>query len=118
MATGRSFGVILAAAAMLMAAACGHLETRDAVLVSRVQPTYPEHARERAVEGRVVLEFAINEDGIPAGIIVVEATPEGVFESAAIAALSKWRYQPAVRYGKRVAVPENEIVMEFSLEAG
>lgn len=99
-----------------MLAACGHLETRDAVLVTRVQPDYPEVARERSIEGRVVMEFTINEDGIPAGIIVVDATPSGIFESAAIAALSRWRYQPAVRYGKRVAVPENEIVMEFSLD--
>jgi len=105
---------IVAALALLVG--CGHLETRNAVLVKEVQPDYPDVARERRVDGRVVLEYTINEEGIPSGIIVVDATPSGIFESAAIAALSKWRYQPALRYGKRVPVPESEIVMEFTLD--
>lgn len=100
---------------ILLLAGCSHLETRDATLIRDVKPVYPEEARLRGIEGRVVLEFTINEDGVPVDIQIVEATPEGVFELAAISAVSQWRYRPALKYGRKKRIEESEAVLNFSL---
>lgn len=101
--------------AILSLAACAHFENRDAILVTSVQPDYPQEARDQGIEGRVVLEYIINEEGIPVDIQIVEATPKGVFELAAIAALSQWRYQPALKMGRPTRSPEAEAVLNFEL---
>lgn len=96
--------------------ACTHFETRDAVRITAVEPVYPEHARVQGVEGRVIVEYVIDETGVPTELQVVEATPPGVFDEAALRAVSAWRYQPALRYGKPVKSPEAEAVLLFELD--
>lgn len=107
---------LLAASAML--AGCGHLETQNAELVKEVAPTYPEMARREGVEGRVILEYTISEEGFPVDVRIVESTPPGVFDAVAINALSKWRYIPARKLGDRVKIPEAEAVFTFKITDG
>lgn len=107
--------LIVATLAMLLAG-CAKFETRDARLIKRVNPIYPTEAAAQGIEGRVFLEFTIGQDGRIKDIVVVEATPPGTFEAAAIEALSQWEYEPALRRGRAVDVPEGEIVLEFTVQ--
>lgn len=106
---------ILLLACLGLLSACTHFETRDAVRIVAVEPVYPEHARVRGIEGRVIIEYVIDENGVPTDLQVVDADPPGLFERAALRAVSAWRYQPALRYGKPVKSPEAEAVLLFEL---
>jgi TonB family protein len=58
-------------------------------------PTYPETAQQRRVEGYVDVEFTVNAQGNVEQPRVVASQPSGVFDAAALAAVSRWRYPPA-----------------------
>jgi TonB family protein len=87
-------------------------EARDpnsvaAVILQRVyavDPEFPEIARERDLTGFVDLEFTVRADGTVTDVNVLKAQPRGVFENAAVDAVSKWRYRPIERNG----LPINE----------
>jgi protein TonB len=82
-------------------------EARDplsvaAVILHRVyavDPEFPEVARENDLAGYVDLEFTVHSDGTVSEVTVLKARPLGVFENAAVAAVSQWRYQPIERDG-------------------
>ena len=67
-----------------------------------VQPVYPLHAMSSGIEGKVQLEFSVNADGVVTNIRTVAASPPGVFEVAAQAALSAWRFEPGGTSGRHV----------------
>ncbi len=71
--------------------------------LTSVLPVYPSKAQRSAIEGSVELEFTIAENGAVRDITVRAADPPGVFEQAAISALSQWRYQPLVRGAAPIA---------------
>jgi protein TonB len=71
--------------------------------VSSTDPVYPAPALRDGVEGWVELNFTITETGTVRDIEVVDATPRGVFESAATEALASWRYKPRIANGVPVA---------------
>jgi TonB family protein len=58
------------------------------------QPAYPVGALEQDVEGKVVLDFAVNADGSVRDPQVVEAQPVGIFDRAATHALLGWKFAP------------------------
>lgn len=62
--------------------------------VNREPPVYPRGAESRGIEGWVNLAFSVDENGNVVSPRVVEANPPGVFDSAAIRAISKWKYTP------------------------
>ena len=65
-----------------------------AVLVSRVEPSYPDRARRAGIEGTVELEVSISASGEMTDIEVVRGLPLGVSEAAADA-VRRWKYRPA-----------------------
>jgi periplasmic protein TonB len=85
-------------------------EARDpysiaAVILERVyspDPVFPEIAREDDLTGFVDLEFMVHADGTVSDVNVLKAQPKGVFEKAAVEAVSKWRYRPIERNGSAV----------------
>src|ERR1700728_3641991 len=68
-----------------------------------VKPVYPPDAQARGLSGSVELEFTVTPDGKVTDIQVQTAEPRGVFEQAAIDALSQSRYQPVQRDGVAIA---------------
>jgi len=68
-------------------------------------PDYPASALTQHLAGSVVLEYTVNTSGEPRDIHVVEATPPGVFDQAAINAVRRWRYAPLLVDGAVVEVP-------------
>jgi len=66
------------------------------VLIHKVEPEYPELARVVRLEGFVVLQAEIGTDGAVTVVEVLHTSrPHMGFEEAAIAAVSRWRYEPA-----------------------
>ncbi|HZX75723.1 energy transducer TonB [Lysobacter sp.] len=62
-------------------------------LIADAAPRYPLSARNRRIEGRVQVAFTIQPDGTVADARAVSAQPQGVFEEAALAAASRWRFE-------------------------
>ncbi|HJU38696.1 MAG TPA: energy transducer TonB, partial [Tahibacter sp.] len=59
------------------------------------QPSYPTSALLRGVEGHVKLSFALDAGGQVRDVKVERSTPSNVFDSAAMLAMRKWRFDPA-----------------------
>jgi TonB family protein len=57
-------------------------------------PVYPPDAKRRHVEGYADVEFTVNELGRVEGAHVTASQPKGVFDAAAVAAVSRWRFPP------------------------
>jgi TonB family protein len=68
-----------------------------------VPPVYPPEALSKGISGTVDLEFTVTPAGDVSDIAVQAAEPSGVFEQAAIAALSHSRYRPVQRDGVAIA---------------
>lgn len=79
------------------------VDANEIKLLTSVRPVYPSKAQKSAIEGSVEMEFTIAESGAVRDITIRAADPPGVFEQAAITALSQWRYQPVLRGGAPVA---------------
>jgi protein TonB len=65
-----------------------------------VAPKFPSITRNRAISGWVELEFTVRADGSGGDVVVTNANPRRTFDSAAMSAVSQWRYKPVVRDGK------------------
>ena len=84
-------------------------------LVRYSGPSYPEAARDRHIEGTVVLSAVITRDGRVKGIKRVSGDP--MLLGAAESAVQTWLYRPYRIDGKPVDV-NTEIVIRFSLPKG
>ncbi|MHA6288977.1 energy transducer TonB [Maricaulis sp. CAU 1757] len=69
--------------------------TTDREAVELVAPEYPRGAERRGIEGTVRIEYSVDADGQVVNAQIVEATPAGVFDRAALSAIESWRYAPA-----------------------
>jgi protein TonB len=70
-----------------------------------VPPEFPSKALAQRVSGTVTIEYIVDTNGDPRDVRVVEATPPGVFDHAAITAVKHWHYEPVVANGVPVEVP-------------
>jgi periplasmic protein TonB len=70
-----------------------------------VPPEFPSKALSQRVSGSVTIEYIVDTNGDPRDVRVVEASPPGVFDHAAIAAVKHWHYEPVVANGAPVEVP-------------
>jgi protein TonB len=94
----------------------GDPELEPPVPLERPQPEYPEPARNVRLEGRVVLEAIIDTEGRVASVEVLSATrPDLGFSEAAIAAVSRWRYEPGRHRGRPVPV-RLRVIVDFDLQ--
>lgn len=78
-------------------------DVKEPVEIQRVQPTYPEEARKNRIQGRVIVEAVINENGTVTKVRAVES-PDPMLTEAALEAVKKWTYKPATKKGKPVKV--------------
>jgi TonB family protein len=74
-------------------------------LIKQATPDYPEDARQQRVQGRVVLELKIREDGHADELRAVDGNP--VFYKSAMNCVKKWKFKPAMKDGNPVAVKIN-----------
>jgi TonB family protein len=82
-------------------------------VLSRIEPQYSDSARAARIQGTVVLEAFIDENGVPKVLRVVRSLdPE--LDQNAIAAIEQWRFKPGTRNGIPVKVALN-IEVNFNL---
>ncbi len=71
--------------------------------VSTTRATYPPLARQRRVEGTVILRALVDENGTVQEVQVLRGVrPDLGIDNAAAAALRAWRFRPATKDGVRV----------------
>jgi TonB family protein len=68
----------------------------------RTTPNYPSRALQRGLEGFVELSFTVGRFGSLIDPVVINAEPEGVFDRAALQAIRRWKYSPAVNNGQTI----------------
>lgn len=82
------------------------------LLIKRVNPSYPEQAREAWIQGTVVLRAEISKEGDIAGLELVSGPIE--LAGSAVSAVRKWKYNPYMLDSERVAVL-TEITVNYQL---
>jgi protein TonB len=85
---------------------------KEPTLIHRVEPEYPALAVHSRMEGVVILEAIVDEEGRVESVRVLRSP--GVFDQAALKAVRQWRYSPVLLNGK----PEKfilTVVVSFNL---
>ena len=73
-------------------------------LLKRVDAEFSEAARRARISGKVLVHFVVNEQGVPVDLQVTES-PGYDLDKAALAAVSQWRFAPAMKDGKPIPFP-------------
>ena len=89
----------------------------DIVPLVRVEPQYPERARQRGVEGWVVVEFTISAAGTVKSPRIIAYHPSTIFNRAALQAIRKWKYNPKIEEGVAVERPGVQVRLTFEYES-
>ena len=85
------------------------------LLIKRVNPKYPQKARQNYIQGTVVLTAKISKQGDITDLELVSGDP--LLAKAAIAAVKQWKYRPYLLQGKPVEV-ETRVQVNFTLSGG
>jgi len=72
-------------------------------VLEKTDPEYSEEARALGLQGTVMLSMIVDASGLPRDVLVTNPIGLGLDEKA-IAAVSKWRFQPGTKDGQPVAV--------------
>lgn len=84
----------------------------EASVIHRVEPKYPESARIRQLQGKVVLRIRIRPDGTVADAQLISGEP--LLGQAAIDALKQWRFKPQKGSGEPGQV-QTQVTLNFRL---
>lgn len=82
-------------------------------VLSEVRPEYPKEAKDKKLEGKVVLDILVDQAGVVRQANIVEGNP--IFRAGALEAMKKFRFRPAKVEGKPVAV-KIRYTLNFELE--
>jgi protein TonB len=88
---------------------------KSPVILTQVQPVYPYRARTRGIEGYVDVRFTVTPDGSVTSPEVLESQPPGLFDHAALRAVERWRFAPAMR-GDKAVEARVQIRIRFTLD--
>jgi TonB family protein len=80
----------------------------------KVNPSYPEKARQNRKEGTVTLGLTVNKDGSASGVHVVNGVDKEI-DQAAVDAVSQWKFDPGTYQGNPVDVELN-VTVNFRLD--
>lgn len=81
----------------------GTADTKPRVL-SRSPMQYPEAAMKKRIKGYVVINLLIDTDGSIEAAKVLQSSPPGVFDAAALSGIRSWRFAPGKYQGRPVKV--------------
>lgn len=86
-------------------------------LIKRVEPDYPEVARKLRINGYVLLEAVIDEQGFVESVKLLQTPPKRFgFGEAAIKAVKQWEFEPTTVNGEPVKV-RIRFSVEFNMVA-
>ena len=81
----------------------GTVDTKPRV-VSRSPMQYPASAMKKRIKGYVVVNLLIDTDGSIEAAKVLQSSPPGVFDAAALSGIRSWRFAPGKYKGRPVKV--------------
>ena len=84
----------------------------EGLIAKKVQPQYPQQAREQHIQGMVVLKAQISKEGDVIQLELVSGHP--MLVPAAIEAVKQWKYKPFLLNGQPLVV-ETQIAVTFTL---
>ncbi len=87
-------------------------EVAEGSLLYRVEPDYPEEARQRQMQGSVVLDVRMGRDGAVQTVNPVSG--QGLLADAAIAAVKQWRFKPRMVKGQPAEM-QTKVILNFRL---
>ncbi|HYL12810.1 MAG TPA: TonB family protein [Terriglobales bacterium] len=87
-------------------------ETAQQYLIRRVEPVFPDAARQQHIHGRVVVDVIVGKDGSVQGIGQVSGDPQ--LMRAAGDAIRQWQFKPFLQNGQPVKF-ESRITLDFVL---
>jgi TonB family protein len=76
---------------------------RRARKIQGVEARYTDDARAKGIEGKVVLRFTVDHDGLPQSIQVKQSLYPSL-DQAAVEAVREWRFEPAMKNGEPVSM--------------
>ncbi len=85
-------------------------------VATNVAPPYPEEARAAGLQGRVTLRLRIGVDGRVASLKILKSSGTASLDESALATVKQWRFEPARRLGRPVAMEVKTSVI-FQIEA-
>lgn len=87
------------------------MQFRELIPRRFITPAYPANAEQEGIEGHVVVQFTVLQDGSVRDISVLESNPPGVFDNEALAAAARLRFEPRLILGAPVIV--NNVTYRF-----
>ena len=84
----------------------------------RVHPKYPIRAAKQGQDGWVQLSYVIDEQGKVKDIVSLNNGGNKAFIKAAIRAVKKWKFEPAMKDGKAIEQCDNSVQLDFVMSRG
>lgn len=84
----------------------------EASVLHRVEPDYPQQARQQGIQGAVVLSVRIGQNGSVQSATLVSGPP--LLAQAATDAVKQWRFKPHLVGGHRMEM-QTKIKLDFRL---
>jgi protein TonB len=84
----------------------------EGLITHKVNPKYPREARDKGIQGDVILQATIDTKGNPTSLNAVQGDP--ILVEASIEAVKQWRYKPYLLNGEPVEV-ETTIKIVFHM---
>lgn len=89
-------------------------ESQEQTPLYRVNPKYPTNKARFRKDGKVVMEFEVDESGFVKNPQVLSSEGGVAFEKSAVEALAQWRYAPKFEHGKAVAAT-SKVQLDFKV---
>ncbi len=74
----------------------------DAAYLNNPAPYYPNAAKQRGIQGKVLLAVVVKTDGSPLQVAISRSSGSSILDEAALDAVKQWRFIPAKRSGQLV----------------
>lgn len=88
---------------------------REATVASQVAPDYPVVAARKREQGTVLVRAEVDAGGKPTMVEVARRSGSRELDRAAVDAVKRWTFEPAIRDGKAVASTV-QVPVEFTLD--
>lgn len=74
----------------------------DAEYLNNPAPAYPLAAKQKNIQGKVLINVVVKTDGTPAEVTIFRSSGSSILDEAALDAVSQWRFIPARQSGEFV----------------
>lgn len=86
----------------------------DAKYLNNPPPPYPISAKERGIEGKVILEVLVSKDGSPLNVKIFSSSGSELLDQSALETVNNWQFIPAKQFGQTI-VATVFVPIEFKL---